>query len=367
MTGPEHTAGRFGGDEFVIILDRIADDRDAASEVAGEFAGRLRQLIRKPVELSTGKQVASASIGVSVFSGSAVKAEDVFRQAELAMYQAKGAERGTVRLFDEKMEQDFVRRVAIERELETAIDQRSLELHYQPQVDRNGRIFGAEALVRWFHDELGAIPPNDFIRIAEESGQIRNLGRWILRTALHDLKTRFSPFVDDAFTVSVNVSAFQLYDPDFKEQFSADVLASGVRPSQLIIELTESALLRTEIDIIEKMHALKAIGIRFSLDDFGTGYSSLTRLKQLPIDELKIDQSFVRDITTNDDSRAIAGSVIALARSMKIGVIAEGVESEAHRQALEDMGCDQFQGYFCGRPVATDAFIELLAGKAGNG
>ncbi len=358
------TVGRFGGDEFALILNDLDVDPTAAIEAAERFGEMVRDRIREPMQLTAGKFLTSASLGITLFQDSTLEPADLLRQAELAMYQAKASGRGTMQIFDVNLERDFIQRVALERDLGPAIENGELDVHYQPQFDAEGMIRGVEALVRFNHPDYGPIPPEKLIRIAEESGQIRALGLWVVRTALEDLRERFDPIAADRFRISVNVSALQFYDPDFTEKLQSEVDSSGVDASRLTIELTESALNDLESGIAEKMMSLQALGMQFALDDFGTGYSSLTRLKHLPIDELKIDQSFVRDITSNASSRAIASSVITLSDAMGINVVAEGVETEAHRQALQEMGCQLYQGYLFSRPIGADALVEMLRSGA---
>lgn len=356
----DDTVGRFGGDEFVVILNNLPQDPLSAAKLAGDFGKRLAETIELPMQLSSGDYVARASIGISVVQGPGQDSNDALRQADLAMYRAKESGRNTVRFFDPDMESDVLERVGLERDLESAIELSQLELHYQPQVEDDGRVRGAEALLRWAHPQHGYISPVIFIPIAERSGQIHKLGRWVLRQALADLANRLGVHVDDSFVISVNVSAVEICDSDFHQSFSADVLSSGIDPSRIMLELTESVLGRVGADVTENMIRLKELGIKFALDDFGTGYSSLTRLKELPINELKIDQSFVRDITQDSDSRAIARSVVALGESMELSVIAEGVETLEEQQALKAMGCSLYQGYFFSRPLDADAFVEFL-------
>jgi len=360
LVSRDDTLGRFGGDEFVIILNSLPDHEMSAAKACEKVALKVAAAIAEPIELSSGRQLTTASIGISIFGGFDITADEALRQADLAMYRAKSSGRNAIRFFDETMQKDVVERVALEQDLENALEHGGLAVHYQAQVDRDGNVLGAEALLRWCHPKHGYVPPNHFIPLAEETGQINKLGRWVLRTVLGDLKGKLQAHADDDFRVAINVSAHQFYDPDFQKEFRADVLSSGISPSKIMIELTESALVRSESQVADKMESLKRIGIQFSLDDFGTGYSSLTRLKQLPINELKIDQSFVRDIETDGDNQAIARSVIALATSMGISVIAEGVESEKSQAVLEDMGCYLYQGYLYGRPIAVDEFAEFL-------
>lgn len=353
------TFGRFGGDEFIVILNNLDEQEDVAARSAELFAMKLVESIRDPFKLSIVLQQTTASFGVSLFTGES-SLSDVLRQADLAMYKAKESGRNAVHFFDPVMQKRILKRVLLEKDLLNAIEKEKFEVHYQVQKNDAGRIIGAEALLRWNHPEKGFISPRTFIPIVEETGQIKQVGRWVLKKACSDLKQFISRHVDDTFVLSINVSAIQVHDDDFVDTIAQDVADIGIDPSQIKIELTESTLLSDTKGTMQKMLALKAIGIKFSLDDFGTGYSSLSRLKQLPIDELKIDQSFVHDIIDDEHSQAISKSVIALSKSLDLKVIAEGVETDDQKARLKDMGCRAYQGYLLGRPLPLDEFLTLL-------
>jgi EAL domain-containing protein (putative c-di-GMP-specific phosphodiesterase class I) len=281
------------------------------------------------------------------------------KQADLAMYKAKEAGRNTVRFFDPAMEVAVHERVALESDLRQAVEAKQFLLHYQAQVVSNGRVTGAEVLVRWQHPLRGMVSPADFIPLAEETGLILPLGHWVLETTCTQLAAWASQPEMAHLTLAVNVSAHQFHLPDFVDQVLTVLKNTGANPQRLKLELTESLLVDNVEDIIEKMFALKAKGVGFSLDDFGTGYSSLFYLKRLPLDQLKIDQSFVRDILTDPNDAAIARTVVALAESLGLGVIAEGVETEAQRNFLASSGCHAYQGYFFSRPLPVAGFEEF--------
>ncbi|MEE4280284.1 MAG: EAL domain-containing protein [Halieaceae bacterium] len=354
------TVGRFGGDEFIVILNNLPESRMLAAKAAESYARKIAARIRKPIYLSTGKHIITASMGITLFAGPNVTGQELLGQADLAMYRAKSNGRNTACFFDPVMQENVLQRVNLEKDLQLALQESGLKLHYQPQFDNAGRIRSAEALLRWQHPTRGFVSPNDFIPIAEDSGQIRELGDWVIRTALETLRDRIASYVDRDFFLAINVSAVQLYEPGFDKRIMHYLNAVGVDPKQLMIEVTESALVNANLNIAEEMASLKALGIKFALDDFGTGYSSLTRLKQLPIDELKIDKSFVQDIEADCDDLAIARSIIALADSLGISVIAEGVETASQMKILEDSGCHLFQGYFFSRPIPIDDFVALV-------
>jgi diguanylate cyclase (GGDEF)-like protein/PAS domain S-box-containing protein len=356
----EDTVARLGGDEFVMMLERVSDnphDTATAAEAVGE---KILAALNEPYRLAGHDHHSSPSIGVTLFSGHGEELEDVLKRADLAMYQAKAGGRNTLRFFDPDMQAAVNARVALESDLRDAIHTGQLLVYYQVQVDSGGRPTGAEALVRWPHPVRGLVSPADFIPLAEETGLIVPLGLWVLETACAQLVAWAAGPNTAHLSVAVNVSARQFRHPDFVRQVLGVIDRSGADASKLKLELTESILLNDMDDIIAKMTALKARGVCFSLDDFGTGYSSLSYLKRLPLDQLKIDQSFVRDLLTDPNDAAIAKTIVDLARSMGLAVIAEGVETEAQRESLARNGCRAYQGYLFGRPLPLAGFEELL-------
>ena len=276
------------------------------------------------------------------------------------MYQAKAAGRNTIRFFDPGMQAAVTERVVMEADLRKAIADQQFLLHYQVQIDVSGGAIGAEVLLRWQHPERGMVSPAEFIPLAEETELILPLGLWVLETACRQLSIWAGMPETAHLTLAVNVSARQFRQPDFADQILAVLNDSKADPAKLKLELTESLLLDDVDRIIAKMEILRAKGVGFSLDDFGTGYSSLAYLKRLPLSQLKIDQSFVRDVTTNPNAAAIARTVVALAQNLELGVIAEGVETEAQRDFLAQAGCFNYQGYFFGRPLPIEDFESLL-------
>jgi len=282
------------------------------------------------------------------------------KQADIAMYQAKKAGRNTLRFFDPKMQETINDRVALEGELQKAIKNREFELFYQIQVDRAYRPLGAEALIRWMHPEQGLVNPDQFIPLAEETGLILPIGQWVLETACAQLHAWQQEELTQNLTMAVNVSAKQFRQADFVSLVREVVQRHAINPMLLKLELTESLLLENIEDTIATMNVLNDVGVQFSLDDFGTGYSSLQYLKRLPLDQLKIDKSFVRDIVVDSSDKAIVRTIIAIAKSMDLDVIAEGVETDEQRNQLFGCGCNHFQGYLFGKPVPIAQFEASL-------
>jgi EAL domain-containing protein (putative c-di-GMP-specific phosphodiesterase class I) len=278
------------------------------------------------------------------------------------MYQAKAAGRNTMRFFDPEMQAAVTARVLFEADLREALIKKQFLLHYQPQVDDNGQVTGSEALLRWKHPERGMVSPADFIPMAEETRLILPLGHWVLETACNQLALWAArPEMAD-LTVAVNVSAHQFHQAGFVEEVLTVLRDTGANPQRLKLELTESLLVSNVEEVIEKMLALRAEGVGFSLDDFGTGYSSLSYLKRLPLDQLKIDQSFVRDVLADLNDASIAKTIIALSQNLGLGVIAEGVETEAQRDFLASSGCHAYQGYYFSRPLPLAEFQDFVRG-----
>ena len=355
----EDTVARLGGDEFIVMLPNLgASENEAAAhtEVVGD---KMLATLNQPYQLADAVHMSTPSIGATLFQGGD-SIDELMKQADLAMYKAKASGRNAVRFFDPAMENAVVQRVALERDLRAGIEQGQLLLHYQPQIAEGGRITGVEALVRWRHPGRGLVAPADFIPLAEETGLILPLGRWVLESACAQLAAWSAQPAFAALTVAVNVSVREFREKDFVAQVLSALRRSGADPRRLELELTESLLVEQVDDSSAKMSALKAHGIRFALDDFGTGYSSLAYLKRLPFDQLKIDRSFVRDLLGDPSDAAIARSIVALAHSLGLGVIAEGVETEAQRDFLAGLGCHACQGYLIGRPLPVDQLEALL-------
>ncbi len=352
----QDTVARLGGDEFVVVLQNLSSDAPEAAAQARTLGELILAQLRQPYELAGHEHHFTASIGVTLLNHQRDSVDEVLKQADMAMYRAKDAGRNTLRFFDPDMQQAVNRRALLETELHNGLRRAQFLLLYQPQVDSQGRVTGAEALVRWQHPVQGMVPPSEFIPLAEESGLILPLGHWVMETALRQ-QARWQQDPQFAqLSLAINVSARQFLQDDFVAQVLALVQQTGANPAQIKLELTESLLLDNVDSVIATMRALKAHGLGFSLDDFGTGYSSLSYLKRLPLDQIKIDQGFVRDVLLDASDAAIARSIIALAGSLGLAVIAEGVETTAHYQFLLAHGCQAFQGYLFGRPLTLEDF-----------
>ena len=360
------TVARLGGDEFVVVLTLGADTTEAATQ-AELVAEKIRAALNQPYQLESFTYRITPSIGIVLFKRLGENVDDLLKHADAAMYQAKTAGRNAIRFYDPAMQTAIEARVELGEELHRALEHRQFRLHYQVQVDSLRYPVGAEALLRWEHPRRGSILPEQFIPLAEEIGLIAPIGLWVLQTACAQLKTwQQDPLTRDLI-LAVNVSAKQFHQVDFISQVQRVLLESGARGSQLKLELTENTALENVEDAITKMQALKLLGLGFSMDDFGTGYSSLQYLKRLPLDQIKIDQSFVRDITTDPNDAAIVQTIIAMTEVLGLDVIAEGVETEAQKEFLDLRGCRSFQGFLFGKPVPIEQFEILLGVMDGVG
>ena len=354
------SVARIGGDEFVVLLENLSIQPIEAATQTRDVAEKIIKAINQPYQLDIHNYYITVSIGAALFNGDEFNTEELLKQADISMYQSKTEGRNTLRFFDPVMQEAISAQADLERELRKAIENKQFQLFYQLQVNSNGVPIGAEALIRWQHPNRGMISPYSFISLAEETGLIIPIGLWVLDTACAQLSIWHQDKSTKDLVLAINVSARQFHQADFVDQVLSTVLRHEFNPSQLKIELTESILVDNIEDIITKMTELNKIGIRFSLDDFGTGYSSLQYLKMLPLDQLKIDQSFVHDIATDSSDRAIVRTIITMASSLGMNVIAEGVETENQRQFLLDNGCSLFQGYLFSKPISIDDFKKLI-------
>jgi diguanylate cyclase (GGDEF)-like protein/PAS domain S-box-containing protein len=354
------TVARQGGDEFVLILEDLSGEPVESAAQAEAVAEKILSTLNQPYQLGDQECFNSPSIGITVFNGHEISPDDLFKQSDIAMYQAKDDGRNTIRFFDPKMQDAINVRSTLESELRKAVDCQQFILYYQIQVDHLSQPFGAEALIRWIHPARNVVSPAEFIPIAEETGLILPIGKWVLETACQQLSNWQLKAETRDLILSVNVSSKQLRQPDFVSEVKGIVERSGINPSRLKLELTESILLENVNSIVTTMNEISALGVRFSLDDFGTGYSSLQYLKRLPLHQLKIDQSFVRDLAVDSSDRAIVHTIIAMAQSLNMEVIAEGVETEEQRKYLEDSGCKHYQGYLFSKPIPIMEFKELI-------
>lgn len=350
------TVARLGGDEFVVMLLDLDEDSYAAAaqvEIVGE---KIQEALNQPYHLGHLTFLSTPSIGVTLFGEQKESTEELLKRADLAMYEAKAAGRNTMRFFDAGMQSAISDRVALESDLREALVQGEFLLHYQAQVDVAGHVEGVEVLIRWLHPRRGMVSPAEFIPLAEDTGVILPIGTWVLETACRQIVRWSANAQASHLTVAVNISGRQLMRPDFVATVKQILHSTGANPARLKLELTESVLVSDVQNTIAKMMELRAVGVGFSMDDFGTGYSSLAYLKQLPLDQLKIDQGFVRDILVDTNDAAIAKMVIALADSLGLAVIAEGVETLAQKEFLASQGCLAYQGYLFGKPMNIAEF-----------
>ena len=356
------TAARQGGDEFAVMLEELGNEPAAAAIQAETVAERIRGEVLRPFRLADGAEhFGSASIGISLFSGQEGSVEELVRQADIALYRAKDAGRNMVRFFDNAMQTALNERAALESGLRSALVRNEFVLFVQPQVDPAGHLRGAECLIRWLPPGRPPVMPGDFIPLAEASGLIAPIGLWVLDEACCQLSRWAGQPATRELYLAVNVSACQFRQADFVAQVTAALQRHGANPERLKIELTESLLLDNVEQVVSKMQALQAIGVRFSLDDFGTGYASLAYLKRFPFEQLKIDRSFIRDIASDPDDAAIVSAIVAMGNALRLNVVAEGVETEEQRDYLIEHGCRCFQGYLFGRPMPFAEFDARLA------
>lgn len=358
------TVARLGGDEFVVVLEALSVQRIEAAKQVSAIGEKILAALNKPYQLETHEYRGSCSIGAVLFYDHKHSAEELLKRADIALFRSKNAGRNTLTFFNQEMQDAINERVAIGQEMRIALEGQQFILHYQRQVDSEDHIFGAEALIRWQHPQRGLLSPAQFISLAEEeAGLILPITQWVLETACAQIKAWEKGVLTRDLVLSVNITAKQFHQVDFVAQIKTLLKKYDINPKLLKLELTESTLLNSTEDAITLMNTINEIGVRFSLDDFGTGYSSLQYLKQLPISQVKIDQSFVRDIVTNGSDKVIVRTIVVMAQSLGIRVIAEGVETEEQRQLLLDSGCTQYQGYLFGRPMPIEQFEELLKKK----
>ena len=354
------TVARLGGDEFVVMLEGLAPESADAAPQAEAIGRKILAALNVAYDLAGRRHQGTSSIGITLFESNRHAIDELMKRADLAMYEAKTAGRNTLRFFDPHMQTVVSARAALEHDLREGLALGQFVLYYQSQRDVNSRVTGAEVLLRWLHPERGLVAPNEFIPLTEETGLIIPIGQWVLESACRQLATWARAECSAHLSIAVNISVRQFRQPDFVGQVLQALAESGADARRLKLELTESLLMEDVEEIIGKMSALKRHGVMFSLDDFGTGYSSLSYLKRLPLDQLKIDQSFVRDVTVDPNDAAIASTIVALAHHMGLDVIAEGVETAAQADFLISIGCCAFQGYLYGPPVPLAQFEQLL-------
>ena len=361
MVRREDTAARMGGDEFVVLFAEISDDPETAANFSQEIAENILQRLSEPYYFDGHTLHVTLSIGIALFPMGEETADDILMQADAAMYRAKELGRNGIQFFLPSMQMAAEERLLLQTDLRFALSKEQFVLHYQPQYDVDGMITGAEALLRWQHPQRGMVSPAEFIPAAEETGMILPIGAWVIRSACELLDRHRDPDCGSYLPcVAGNVSPRQFRQAGFVGQVRESLRLTGVEACRLELELTEGILVENVQDTIEKMHALKELGVRISIDDFGTGYSSLAYLKNLPLNKLKIDQSFIRDVPNDEGGSAIVDTIISMTRHLGLEVIAEGVETEAQRRFLEEKGCLHYQGYYFNRPLPEEAFIECL-------
>jgi diguanylate cyclase (GGDEF)-like protein len=354
------TVARMGGDEFVVLLGELSENEQSASQQALMIAEKISKSLSMPYHLDQFIYNSSASIGVTMFSDAGISIEEVHKRADAAMYQAKNAGRNTVRFYDPHTQAALEARSEMERALRKAITNNELRLYFQIQVDKTSRPIGAEALIRWMHPKLGMVFPAEFIPMAEETGLILQIGQWVLESVCRQIKLWESDPLARNLMIAVNVSARQFRQTDFVASVGTLIKQTGINPSRLKLELTESMVLDDVEDTVVKMNALKKIGVRFAMDDFGTGYSSLAYLTKLPLDQLKVDQSFVHNIGIKPNDSVVVKTIIGMAANLNMESIAEGVETQAQYDFLAQAGCKLFQGYLFGKPVPLEKFTDSL-------
>ena len=356
----QDTLARLGGDEFVVILEDLGEVPDEAARQAKTVAENILLALGQPYNLNTNSYRSSASVGITLFLGRADSEEELLKRADIAMYQSKAGGRNTLRFFEPAMQQVIADHATLETSLRTALNQDQFECYFQVQTLHSNKIIGAEVLLRWNHPEQGVILPETFVSLAEHNGLILPIGQWVLEKACAQLQAWSADEDMRHLQLAINVSPVQFHQPDFVQLVTGVLHRYGVKPGRLKLELTESLVLNDVADTIDKMQQLRAADMRFSIDDFGTGYSSLAYLTQLPLDQLKIDQSFVRNIGVTKGDSVIVETIIDMAHNLGLDVIAEGVETEPQRAFLEFHGCASFQGYLVGRPVNLEEFETLV-------
>lgn len=353
---PEATLARFSSDEFVVLVNNLGEQETEAALKAERIA---RQLLETIAQLRSCYTLPiSASIGISLFSGCDHSMDSVLQQADMALQQAKSEGGNALCFFNTEMQTSVLERASLEADLHQALERNELALHYQVQVDHQGVTTGVEALLRWYHPQRGWVSPATFIPIAEETGLIVPVGYWVLRSACEQLAKWSHQAAYASLTISVNVSSVQFQQPEFVRDVEGLLATTQAPPGRLVLEVTESLLMREPVRVRNTMLKLRAQGVRFALDDFGTGYSSLSYLKRLPLDELKIDQSFIHELLTDKTDAAIVDTTILLAVSLGLTVVAEGVERKEQLDWLKGHGCYRYQGYLFGRPTPIEYLFE---------
>ncbi len=350
---------RLGGDEFVILVASVGSDAATPEASVRTVAEKLRARLNDEYLIAGHGHHLTVSIGITLFPRDGDRPEDLLHQADIAMYQAKKQGRDTIAFYESSLQSSADARLALERDLHQAIARNEMELYYQPKIDADRQIVGAEALLRWNHPERGLVSPMDFIPVAEECGLISTLGNWVMRDACARLAAWNPVECAQPLGIAVNVSPLQFRHPEFVTSVTEAMAMFDIGPGLLTLEITEGSLIENIDSVIARLNELKRVGVIISVDDFGTGYSSLYYLKHLPLDEIKIDKSYVRDILDDTNDAAIVESIIAIARSLQLRTVAEGVETESQAEFLRGLGCALHQGYLYSRPLPAAEFERL--------
>jgi len=359
VTRETDMAARLGGDEFVVLLGQQDYDMSTAARNVEKVAQTILTAINRPYEIKNHSLYITPSIGITLFPAEDDTPGILLKQADAAMYRAKEGGKNSIHFFHPAIQEAADSRIQIENELRRALKNEEFELYFQPQIDANNQLIGAEALIRWQHPEIGIVLPGEFIPVAEESGLIIDIGNWVIESACQQLANWSSKKIDPP-QISINISPRQFRQNDFVSNIDQTLSRYNVDPNKLLIELTEGILLNDIDDAVSKMHAIRSLGVRFSLDDFGTGYSSLAYLQKLPLDHIKIDQTFVRALDQNPNNAAIVETIINMGHNLNLKVIAEGVESKGELNVLKRMNCGEFQGYYFYKPLPITQFEALL-------
>ena len=357
----EDTVARFGGDEFVVILPCCGEDNEEAGQNARSTAEKISQHLISAHVIGEHHLHITPSIGVAIFPKLNETTEDILKQADAALYGAKGEGRNTVRFFEPKMQQANEERLILEKELRKALERDQMFINLQTKHDAKGNVIGSECLLRWKHPELGMVSPFHFITIAEETGFITQIGKWVIEQVAQWIAyCKDNNLPEEYGRVAINLSPLQLFQANFVNELWSTIQKYGISPELITLEITENVLIKDFDSVVRLLQKLKDLGFMISVDDFGTGYSSLRYLKSLPIDELKIDQSFVREIHTNANDRAIADTIVSMARHLSLKVVAEGVEIPEQLELLVEQGCERFQGYHFARPITTGELLDKI-------
>lgn len=356
----EDTVARLGGDEFIILLPELDGHSDLSAKQAHTVAKKVREALLIPFDMDGHKYHITPSIGITLFPEPGQTADVVLKQADSAMYKSKNDGRNTISFYAPSMQIAADARLALEKNLRQAISLKEFELYYQVQVNEKGQLIGAETLLRWNHPKNGVIRPGTFIPLAEETGLIFDIGDWVLQSACTQMKQWTDDCAHKLPQLSINVSSRQFRQADFVEKVLGIIDQTGADPKHLVLEITEGVIIENIQDTIQKMHSLKTAGISFSIDDFGVGYSSLSYLRQLPLDELKIDRSFIQDIETDTNDATLVETIISMAHHLDLSVIAEGVENQAQIEFLKNNSCFSYQGYYFSYPIPAKEFTLLI-------